>query len=60
MPKFILETRRITHYTVVIEADTIEAAEAEVEQWVADDFEKFESGCEWLDGVWQEDEEVNA
>jgi hypothetical protein len=61
MPKFSLETRKITYYTVVIEADSIEAAEAQVAEWVSDDFEEFEnSGTEWIDAEWEQVEEVGA
>lgn len=56
MPKFVLETRRITHYSVKIEADSIEAAEAQIQEWVSDDFEEFTSHVEWLDGEIMEEE----
>ena len=55
MSKYVLETRRITHYTVVIEADSEEAAQAQVDEWVSDDFEEFTSHVEWLDGEWEEE-----
>ena len=61
MPKYSLETRKITYYTVIIEADSIEAAEAQVREWVSDDFEPLEnSGTEWIDGEWEPVEEVDA
>jgi hypothetical protein len=50
MATFILETRRITHYTVKIEAESAEAAEAQIADWISDDFEPFVSHVEWLDG----------
>jgi hypothetical protein len=59
MPKFILETRKITHYSVTIEADSEEAAQAQIDEWVSDDFEEFTSHVEWLDGEIME-EEVGA
>lgn len=54
MPKYTLDTKSIKHYTVTIEADSIEEAEAEVREWIADDFEPYETGAEWQDEEWQE------
>lgn len=54
MPKYQLETKSIKHYTVVIEADSIEDAEEEIRGWIADDFEDYETNAEWRDGEWEE------
>ena len=56
MSRFVLETRRVTHYTVTVEANSIEEAEEMVKDWVSDDFEEFPSSTEWIDGEFVEEE----
>lgn len=57
MPKYQLETKSIKYYTVTIEADSIEDAEAELRDWIADDFEDYETFGVWEDGEWVEVED---
>jgi hypothetical protein len=47
MPKFIVEAERIHYYTVEIEAEDWHAAKAEIDEWVADDFEDYETNAQW-------------
>lgn len=58
MPKFRLDTKKITYYTVVIEAETLEQAEAEVAEWSEVEFEPHANAyAEWVDGEWEEVDE---
>ena len=56
MPKYQFDTTHKVTYLVTIEADDEEAARAEIDGWIADDFEDednpfvVELSNEWKDG----------
>lgn len=54
MGMFRLDTKRITHFTVEIEAESVADAELIVQDWIFDDFMPYITSYEWADEVWQE------
>ena len=48
MPKFKIEAKRTIWYEVEVEAEDEVSAYAELDEWLADDFEDYETG-----GVWE-------
>lgn len=53
LPKFKLETKMITYYDVFIEAESEEQAKEFIDDWIREDFEMYETGCEWQDGEFE-------
>jgi phosphotransferase system HPr-like phosphotransfer protein len=47
MGKFIVEAKRTHWYEVEVEAVDEEAALAALDDWIADDFEDFETAAQW-------------
>lgn len=47
MPRFIIEATRIHNYEVEVEAEDELSAHAQLDDWIADDFEDFEVGASW-------------
>lgn len=47
MPKFRIEAQRSHWYVVEIEATDEDAALAELDDWIADDFEPYETKAQW-------------
>ena len=48
MGKYNIMARRVTDYSVIVEANSEEEALAQVDDWIADDFEDFA-----IDGLWE-------
>ena len=58
MAKFILDTKKVVYYTVVVEAKDVQEAQRIVDDMVDEDFDDFENaGTEWVDGEWEQVEE---
>ena len=47
MPKFIIEATRTHWYTVEVEAEDEDAAYHELDDWISDDFEPYETNAQW-------------
>lgn len=47
MAKYIVEAIRTIWYEVEIEAEDEVSAYAELDEWIADDFEEFETNGQW-------------
>jgi hypothetical protein len=47
MPKYKIEALRKTWYEVTVEAEDEVSAYAELDDWIADDFEDFETNGSW-------------
>jgi hypothetical protein len=47
MPKFKIEAKRTTWYEVEVEAEDEASAYAELDDWIIDDFENYETAGSW-------------
>lgn len=47
MTKYVIEAERHHYYRVEIDAVSPDAAEEEVRDWIAEDFERYEIKAEW-------------
>ena len=47
MTKFIIDAKRVHWYTVELEAVDEDTALEEVRDWIAEDFEEYETRAEW-------------
>jgi hypothetical protein len=47
MPKYKIEAKRTIWYEVEVEAEDEIGAYAELDDWIADDFEDFETAGQW-------------
>ena len=47
MPKFIIEATRTHWYTVEVEAEDEDEAYTSLDDWIADDFEPYETNAQW-------------
>ena len=47
MPKFTVYATMTKNYAVEVEADNEASAIASLDDWIADDFEEFETGGRW-------------
>lgn len=47
MPKYYLTAIRTTTYEVSLEADSLEEALKAVDDWIADDFEPYQTDNRW-------------
>lgn len=47
MPKYTIEAVRTHWYEVEVEAPDELSAYAELDDWISDDFEPFETGATW-------------
>jgi len=57
MAKFIVEAIRTQWFEVEIEAEDEVSAYAELDEWMADDFEDFETNTQWEFGVIEKPED---
>lgn len=58
MPKYYLTAVRTTVYEVSLEADSLEDALESVDDWIADDFEPYQTSNHWsIDADEDEDED---
>jgi hypothetical protein len=55
MPKYKVDAKRTHWYTVEVEAETEQEALEEVRDWLADDFEDFETNAQWDFDVWKDE-----
>lgn len=47
MPKFDIHATRTHFYTVQVEAEDWHSAKAYLDDWIADDFEDYETNAQW-------------
>ena len=47
MTKFKIEAKRTSWYEVEVEAEDEASAYAQLDNWISDDFEEFETGGLW-------------
>lgn len=47
MPKYIIEATRTHWYSVEVDAVDELSAYAELDDWISDDFEDFETNAQW-------------
>lgn len=47
MSKYIINAQRTHWYTVEVEASSKQEALEEVRDWIADDFQDFETNAQW-------------
>jgi len=47
MPKYIIEATRTHWYSVEVDAVDELSAYAELDDWISDDFEPFETNAQW-------------
>jgi hypothetical protein len=47
MPKFTIYATQTKNYEIEVEAEDGLSAIASLDDWIADDFEEFETGAKW-------------
>ena len=58
MNKYIIEATRTIWYEVEVEADDEVSAYAELDDWISDDFENFETAGQWEFNIIEKEEET--